>query len=481
MRALALFSGGLDSLLAIKIIKDLGIEVIALHFNIGFGGKGDFSQREKELKARLAQVGVELCAIDIREQFFSNVLFTPKHGYGKYFNPCIDCHANMFAHALALLLCFKASFVISGEVLGQRPKSQRAEALNQVLSLASSRAFSLAPFYANAQISSENVDSIESTKSVESSTEKIEKYYKNLGAENGDLSGLILRPMSAKLLEPSIPELRGWVERERLLDISGRDRSRQLEMVARFGISDYERPGGGCLLTDTTLSNRIKDFSSHRAKNQNAIDSIESKSADSIKFSPIESKFNIESKSRQNAAPKNFNFLDISVLKYGRYLVLENGARFIISRNEIENEMLCKIFAPKDIMPQGANSAFIALEILDEKGPLGFLEKSACFTDLKMAAQFLLAYGKTQREKRYKIRLCEPRFLGEFFGKNEAQSEVQFDLDSIKSEKQKDLIKSILMNLDFNEKDSIKEPKFIEISTISLSSKESAAKFFLSF
>ena len=120
MKALALFSGGLDSLLAIKIIKDMGIDVLALHFNIGFVGKNDKSEALKEI---LAQIDVPLKVIDIRKQFFDEVLFAPKYGYGKYFNPCIDCHGNMFSHAFSLLESVGASFVISGEVLGQRPKS----------------------------------------------------------------------------------------------------------------------------------------------------------------------------------------------------------------------------------------------------------------------------------------------------------------------------------------------------------------------
>ena len=91
MKALALFSGGLDSLLAIKIIKDMGIDVLALHFNIGFVGKNDKSEALKEI---LAQIDVPLKVIDIRKQFFDEVLFAPKYGYGKYFNPCIDCHGN---------------------------------------------------------------------------------------------------------------------------------------------------------------------------------------------------------------------------------------------------------------------------------------------------------------------------------------------------------------------------------------------------
>lgn len=301
MKALALFSGGLDSLLAIKIIKDLGIEVVALHFNIGFGAKSDKSEI---LRQRLEQVGAELKIVDIRKQFFDEILFKPKFGYGKYFNPCIDCHANMFAHALKMLESEGASFVISGEVLGQRPKSQRAEALGQVERLC--------------------------------------------GA-----NGLIVCPMSAKLLPPTIPEQKGWIPREKLLDISGRGRNRQLELVEKYGITYYERPGGGCLLTETSVANKIKDIQAHR----------------------------------------EVVFEDMELVKFGRYLILPDGARCVIARNEEENQRL-NFYHPK----------MSKIELLDCIGPLGLVEKDASAQDKSLAISLTLLYGKAQANQSYKVR-----------------------------------------------------------------------------
>lgn len=301
MKALALFSGGLDSLLAIKIVKDLGIEVVALHFNIGFGAKSDKSEI---LKQRLAQVGAELKIVDIRKQFFDEILFQPKFGYGKYFNPCIDCHANMFSHALKMLESEGASFVISGEVLGQRPKSQRAEALGQVEKLC------------NAQ-------------------------------------GLIVRPMSAKLLPPTIPEQKGWIDREKLLDISGRGRNRQLELVEKYGITYYERPGGGCLLTETSVANKIKDIQNHR----------------------------------------EVVFEDMELVKFGRYMILPDGARCVIARNAVENEKL-DFTHPK----------MSKIELLDCIGPLGLVENDASESDKKLAIALTLLYGKSKANTLYNVR-----------------------------------------------------------------------------
>lgn len=300
MKALALFSGGLDSLLAIKIIKDMGIDVLALHFNIGFVGKNDKSEALKEI---LAQIDVPLKVIDIRKQFFDEVLFAPKYGYGKYFNPCIDCHGNMFSHAFSLLESEGASFVISGEVLGQRPKSQRAEALLQVEKLC------------NAQ-------------------------------------GLVVRPMSAKLLPITIPEQKGWIERERLLDIHGRGRERQLKMVEEYGIKNYAKPGGGCLLTDTSIANKIKDLQSHR----------------------------------------EIVFEDMEMVKYGRYFILPNGGRCVIARNEEENQKL-SFKHPK----------MSKIELLNCLGPLGLVEKDSSQEDKEMAIALTLTYGKTEMDKSYKV------------------------------------------------------------------------------
>ncbi|MBC8764515.1 argininosuccinate synthase domain-containing protein, partial [Campylobacter jejuni] len=198
MKALALFSGGLDSMLAMKLITAQGIEVKALNINIGFGSTSDKSEI---MKKRAAMVGADFEMIDVRNSYLQEVLFNPQYGYGKHFNPCIDCHAFMFKTALAMLKEENASFIITGEVLGQRPMSQRSDAMAKVKKLAL------------------------------------------------DEEDLILRPMCAKNLPLTKPEREGWVDREKLEGISGRSRKRQLELAAKFGLEDFESPGGGCLLT----------------------------------------------------------------------------------------------------------------------------------------------------------------------------------------------------------------------------------------
>ncbi len=182
-KAIALFSGGLDSTLAMKLMIDQGIEVLACNINTGFGATRD---RREHMQNMCDQVGAELKIIDIQSEYLQKVLFSPKHGYGKHFNPCIDCHAKMFEVAKRIMEGEGADFLISGEVLGQRPMSQNGDALNTVLNEA-------------------------------------------------NVNGLLLRPMSAQRLEPTIAETEGWVDRDKLEGIQGRSRDRQMELVEEFG------------------------------------------------------------------------------------------------------------------------------------------------------------------------------------------------------------------------------------------------------
>ena len=342
MLALALFSGGCDSLISMKLLKDQGIDVIALHFNIGFGGNKD---KLEYFQNATKQIDVKLEILDIKKQFFNDVLFAPKYGYGKYFNPCIDCHANMFANAFDYLLKVGADFVISGEVLGQRPKSQRKEALDQVRKL----------------VRNIGLDSkFDTLLSRDGSDESKPRF----------LDELLLRPMSAKLLEPSFPEKMGWVDRERLLDVSGRGRTRQLEMIKNYGFKYFEKPGGGCLLTQDSVALKIKDLKAHREM------SIE----------------------------------DIEMVKVGRYLVLENGARCVVGRNEEENK---KLSAPNPNMER--------IKLLDVSGPLGIVEKSASEADKILAARITLGYGKSELDKEYRVSVGEQIFTLTPLEKQKAQ------------------------------------------------------------
>ncbi len=206
-RALAMVSGGLDSILAAKLVKDQGIEVIGICFKSYFFD-------EKNAKRMVEQIDIPLEVVDFKEEHFEMVK-NPKHGYGKNINPCIDCHAMMMRYCGELLEKFNADFIITGEVLNQRPMSQNRSALDVV---------------------------------------------KN---ESG-IGKKILRPLCAKNLIPTEMEENGLIDREKLLDIQGRTRKVQMELAEAWGIIDYPSPAGGCKLTEPNYSVRLKELLSHK-------------------------------------------------------------------------------------------------------------------------------------------------------------------------------------------------------------------------
>lgn len=328
MKALALFSGGLDSMLAIKLITSQGIDVHALHFDIGFSKNENML---KTLERRAAEAGASFERVNITNKYLRDVLFSPKYGYGKAFNPCIDCHGYMFKTAIDMLEPLGASFVISGEVLGQRPMSQRGEAMNQVKKLSG----------------------------------------------NGDV---ILRPMCAKLLPPSMAELEGWVDRERLEAINGRSRARQTELATLFGFSEWASPGGGCPYTDQGFSARIRDWMAHEGKG------------------------------------RDMDELDLQSLRYGRHLRLGSGAKVIIGRDESENNALLELFNT------GLDEQYFCVRIENFTGAFVLVSKSADEIEREITARFGLTYGKSEGGKSYEVKIGDELInASAFASKDEAK------------------------------------------------------------
>ena len=292
MKAIALFSGGLDSTLAMAIAIEQGIEVIGLNVNIGFGST---RSRREHMEKMCKQVGAEFLEIDIRSQYLRDILFTPKYGYGKNFNPCIDCHGNMFRVAKNMMKELGASFLISGEVAGQRPMSQNLDALYKVVNLA-------------------------------------------------ETEDLLVRPLSAKILDETTPEKNGWINRDMLFGIMGRGREVQMSLVKKYNLVDFESPGGGCLLTDANFSNKIRDF---------------------IEFDKLEVD-------------------DIDVLKFGRHFRLKDGAKLVIGRNKEDNDGLRNIKSQK----------FVSLEAKGVSSPFCLISVDASEDDLEFAFKSVLTYTK---------------------------------------------------------------------------------------
>lgn len=240
-------SGGLDSTLATKLILDQGIEVIGLFLTSPFGCKENVEDVAKHL-------GIQLKVVD-KGTAYLDLIRNPKYGYGKNMNPCIDCRIYMFNIAERIMEEEGADFIITGEVLGQRPMSQHRDAMDII--------------------------------DRDSATE-----------------GLVLRPLSAKYHPPTLPEREGWVDREKLLDITGRGRSEQLKWAELLQLKAYTAPGGGCLLTDVNFSVRLKHFF------------------------------------ERNTHP---SMTEVKLLRYGRYFDLSDGSALVVGRDAEENNQLQKI------------------------------------------------------------------------------------------------------------------------------------------
>ncbi len=200
--AVALFSGGLDSILAMRVIMDQGLRVLGLHFVSPFFGKPDAIEKWRQL------YGVEVRAVDISEDMLRLIKNGPKNGFGSCLNPCTDCHTLMATKAREIMEAIHAKFIISGEVLWQRPMSQRPDAMNIV-------------------------------------------------HRDSHAKGLLLRPLSALKLEPTEVEKSGLVDRSKLLGIYGRGRMDQLQLAKAYGFTEIPGSGGGCILTERKSSTRI--------------------------------------------------------------------------------------------------------------------------------------------------------------------------------------------------------------------------------
>ncbi len=293
--ALALFSGGLDSILACRVIAGQGIQVDAIRFVTPFFGY-DLLRKEKAYVAETKEkFGINVTLQDISEKYLQ-MLMSPVHGYGKNFNPCLDCKILLATEIRKLLPQFNASFIISGEVLGQRPMSQRRDTMRIV--------------------------------------------ERDSGCE-----GILLRPLCAKSMKPTIPELDGIVDREQLLDFSGRGRKDQMELAAWMGITEYPNPAGGCLLTDPNLGKRIQLY--YEEHDDIVVD-------------------------------------DLVLLCTGRQFRLPNGGMLAMGRNEKENETVRELAKPADRL----------LKMKDRPGPTGLLRYGDHPEDIKAAAGLVVRYGK---------------------------------------------------------------------------------------
>lgn len=293
--AIALYSGGLDSTLACRVVAAQGIRVIAVKFVTPFFGYDLLGRQQEHVSEVMEKYSIELRLQDITAAYLQ-MLGNPPHGYGKNFNPCIDCKILLLARARQLMEQWNGSFLITGEVIGQRPMSQRKDTLRVI--------------------------------------------ERDSGCE-----GLLVRPLCARRLAPTRPEIEGLVDRDRLLDFSGRSRTPQIRLAEDFGITDYPNPAGGCMLTDPNLAGRI-------ARYYREHDAVLAE--------------------------------DILLLLTGRHFRLPHGGWLVLGRNERENQRILALRQPTDYH----------LFLRDRPGPTGLARYTTDPQDLQAAAGLVVRYGR---------------------------------------------------------------------------------------
>jgi len=293
-RAIVLLSGGLDSILAARLMLEQGIEVLAVNFSAKLCMCGCKSSGESAAQAAAKMLGIPLKTIDITGDFIE-IVKNPSHGYGANVNPCIDCKIYMLKHAKDMMKGSGASFLVTGEVLGERPMSQRMDTLNII-------------------------------------------------EKSAGVKGILLRPLTAKNLNPTLPEEDGVVDREKLLDIRGRSRKPQMALAEKFGINKYPNPAGGCLLTDPGFAKRVKDALGHG----------------------------------------EFNADNLALLSVGRHFRISPDARLVVGRDEKENSIIESLIRPGDIV----------FELKDHEGPTSILRGTASKELVRLAASITAYHTK---------------------------------------------------------------------------------------
>ena len=297
-KVVALLSGGLDSQLAVRMMQEQGFEVSAVAIKTPFCDFDCGRGCGFEIRERADDLGVDLKTVYLGDEYIE-MLKHPKYGIGAGMNPCIDCRSMMFEAAKKRMKEIGADFVISGEVLGQRPMSQHRRALGTI-------------------------------------------------EKETDLEGRILRPLSARLLPPTIPERDGLVKREDLGMIRGRTRRAQLAMAKKFEIRDPPNAGGGCLLTDPAFGLRAKDLFGHT---------------------------------------QTPTINDIDLLKVGRHFRLDAHTKLIVGRDKDENNVIDSLALESDII----------LEVADFVGPTSLLRGETCLQHIDLAASVTVRYSDAPR------------------------------------------------------------------------------------
>jgi tRNA-specific 2-thiouridylase len=308
IRAVGLLSGGLDSALAHKVLLDQGIEVVAYHVRTPFTASLKKGKGSVRLIEQLAEeLGAHLEVEHLVDEYIQ-MIRCPRHGYGGTINPCIDCKILFLKKAKELMQSVGGQFVFTGEVLGQRPMSQTRQSLALI----------------------EN--------------------------ESG-LTGYLLRPLSAQLLSVSVPEEKGWVDRNRLLGLQGRSRKAQIALAREYGITRYGAPAGGCLLTDPGFTVRLRDLFAHDV----------------------------------------FDVNSIVLLQVGRHFRLGEKTKLVVGRDEEENRIIAQLVGERDVLLEAENVG----------SPLCLLRGEESKEHIHLAAGICKRYSDARDRETAKVRVWE--------------------------------------------------------------------------
>lgn len=284
--------------------------VEGINFVIGF------DRKENPAIECARQLGIKLSIFDVIDEF-KQVIIAPRHGYGANLNPCLDCKIFMVRKAMAMIKKGNFDFIITGEVIGQRPKSQFRHAM-EVL------------------------------------------------AEESGAYDLLLRPLCAKCLAPTLPEINGWVNRNLLYNFNGRSRKSQINLAKELGLENYSQPAGGCLLTDNNFCQRMRHLWKYRKK-------------------------------------KDYSRIDLELLKIGRHISPHLSYKIIVGRNETENKILEKL---------GKN--FVLLYPIDCSGPIVLLDGIFDAADINLAGKIAARYSDSHNKKLVKLQIqltCGTKYL----------------------------------------------------------------------
>ena len=314
-KAVALISGGLDSLLAARVVMEQGVHVEGINFFTGFCVEGHTHAIRKKDRKRpkrnnalwsAEQLGIKLHIVDIIEEY-KDVVINPKHGYGSNLNPCLDCKIFMVNKAREWIDANGFDFIITGEVIGQRPMSQRKDTMPVI-------------------------------------------------ARDSGAGERLVRPLCARNLPPTLPEIEGWLERDRLYAFNGRSRKPQMALAKQFGFEDYAQPAGGCcFLTDKQYAVKLTDLWSTRGKREYDLD-------------------------------------DIMLLKVGRHLRPRPNFKIIVGREEGENRFL-----------EGYRKRFVHMIPTSHTGPLVLLDGEISADDIELAARLTARFSQGRDADRVTI------------------------------------------------------------------------------